>query len=71
MRSQIGQADIEKWVVDSVMAIVADKCAFFTLRVVILSGIEALIDKYHAAALQFGGQGLDKGILCRMQLACV
>ena len=56
---------------DGMVAIVADKCAFFTLRVVILSGIEAVIDKYYAAALQFGGQGLDKGILCRMQLACV
>ena len=53
------------------VAIVADECAFLALRMVILSGIEAVIDKYHAAALQFGGQGLDKGILCRMQLACV
>ena len=56
---------------DGMVAIVADKCAFLALRMVILSGIEAVINKYHAAALQFGGQGLDKGILCRMQLACV
>ena len=66
MCSQIGQADVEKWVMDGVVAIVADKCAFFALRMVILGGVEAVIDKYHTAALQFGGQGLDKGILCRM-----
>ena len=63
MGGQVGKADMEKRVVYGVVAVVADKRAHMPLRVVILGGIETVVDKNHAAAHEFFGKGADKGVL--------
>ena len=60
---QIGQADMEERVVNGVVAVVGDECAFVALWVVILSGVKTVVDKYHAAACDFLREGENKRVL--------
>ena len=71
MGGEVGEADVEKRVVHAVVAVVADQRAHVALRVVILGGIEAVVDQDNAAALQFFGQGVHESVLCRVQFAGV
>ena len=63
MGGQIGQTDMEKRIVNGVVAVVGDERAFVALRVVILGGVKTVVDKYHAAACDFLREGENKGVL--------
>ena len=60
---QIGQSDMEKRIVNGVVAVVGDERAFVALRVVILGSVKTVVDKYHAAACDFLCEGENKGVL--------
>ena len=62
---------MKEGVVDGVVAIVSDEGTLVALRVVILAGIKAVVDKNHATTGEFLGKGVDKGVLGRVEFAGV
>lgn len=69
---QVGEADVFEGVVHGVVAVVAYEGAAAALGgVVILGGVEAVVDKEQGAAREALGEGADKGFLAQVQFAGV
>ena len=71
MAGKVGEADVFEGIVYGMVEVVADEGAAAALGVVILGGVEAVVDKEQGAAREALGEGADKGLLTQVQFAGV